>query len=70
MIRRRRPRTTGVDAGPDTLEELFAARFARGDIGSDQYRASVALLAARLNAPRTSTKERTRPWTSKHTQNA
>ncbi|WP_155291282.1 hypothetical protein [Rhodococcoides fascians] len=36
-------------AGPDTLEELFAARYARGEIDFAQYRASVNLLAAQLH---------------------
>ncbi|KMJ50458.1 hypothetical protein CH262_20895 [Rhodococcus sp. 05-2255-1e] len=41
-----RPHTA---AGPDTLEELFAARYARGEIDFAQYRASVNLLAAQLH---------------------
>ncbi|KAA0923519.1 hypothetical protein [Rhodococcus sp. ANT_H53B] len=36
-------------AGPDTLEELFAARYARGDIDFAQYRKSVNLLTAQLH---------------------
>ncbi|WP_042937403.1 hypothetical protein [Rhodococcus sp. AW25M09] len=36
-------------AGPDTLEELFAARYARGDIDRAQYTRSVDLLAAQLH---------------------
>ena len=36
-------------AGPDTLEELFAARYARGDIDFAQYRKSVDLLTAQLH---------------------
>lgn len=36
-------------AGPDTLEELFAARYARGDIDVAQYRKSVDRLAAQLH---------------------
>lgn len=35
--------------GPDTLEELFAARYARGDIDFAQYRKSVNLLTAQLH---------------------
>ncbi|OZC41523.1 hypothetical protein CH286_26390 [Rhodococcus sp. WWJCD1] len=36
-------------AGPDTLEELFAARYARGDIDFAQYRTSIDLLTAQLH---------------------
>lgn len=37
-------------AGPNTLEELFAARYARGDIDRFEYRSRVDNLARQLRS--------------------
>ncbi|OZD01783.1 hypothetical protein CH275_18450 [Rhodococcus sp. 06-235-1A] len=42
-------------AGPNTLEELFAARYARGDLDRMQYLTQMDGLAARFNRTRTNT---------------
>ncbi|MEH6793268.1 MAG: hypothetical protein V7694_03945 [Rhodococcus sp. (in: high G+C Gram-positive bacteria)] len=42
-------------AGPNTLEELFAARYARGDMDRVQYLTRMDGLAARFNRIRTNT---------------
>ncbi|MCJ0891981.1 hypothetical protein MTX35_20725 [Rhodococcus sp. ARC_M12] len=42
-------------AGPNTLEELFAARYARGDMDRVQYLTRMDGLATRFNRTRTNT---------------
>lgn len=41
---------SGSIAGPSTLEELFAARYARGDIDNVQYRRAVDRLTMQLHS--------------------
>lgn len=50
-----------IIAGPNTLEELFAARLARGDIDRAQYTRSVDLLAAQLHVSTGSVTSRKKP---------